>query len=145
MSNVALRRTPIYCRHTYPSLFSPSSLHSSSNLPSFSFPFLPIPLFFLFLHSFFSLPPKQGILAHVDHGKTTIADGLLASNGIISQRMSGQVSIGTAFRDLARVEDNNYNIYLLTVIVPTLSRPPPFVHVHLRRDTADAIPRRSAG
>lgn len=99
----------------------------------------------LFLHSFFSLPPKQGILAHVDHGKTTIADGLLASNGIISQRMSGQVSIGTAFRDLARVEDNNYNIYLLTVIVPTLSRPPPFLHVHLRRDTADAIPRRSAG
>lgn len=139
MSNATLRRTPIYCRHTYPSLFSPSSLNSSSNLPSFSSLFTH-PSFLAFPPLLFSLPPKQGILAHVDHGKTTIADGLLASNGIISQRMSGQVSIGTAFRDLARVEDNNYNIYLLTVIVPTLSRPPPFLHVRFRRNTADAIP-----
>jgi ribosome assembly protein 1 len=31
------------------------------------------------------------ILAHVDHGKTSLSDSLLASNGIISARLAGKV------------------------------------------------------
>ncbi|XP_076337760.1 elongation factor-like GTPase 1 [Tachypleus tridentatus] len=31
------------------------------------------------------------ILAHVDHGKTTVADCLIASNRIISERLAGKL------------------------------------------------------
>src|SRR6202165_2731457 len=31
------------------------------------------------------------ILAHVDHGKTSLSDSLLASNGIISSKLAGKV------------------------------------------------------
>ncbi|KNC69724.1 hypothetical protein SARC_17759, partial [Sphaeroforma arctica JP610] len=31
------------------------------------------------------------VLAHVDHGKTSLSDSLIASNAIISQRLAGKV------------------------------------------------------
>ena len=46
------------------------------------------------IHAIQSTPDKvrnMCILAHVDHGKTTLADALVASNGIISQKMAGKL------------------------------------------------------
>jgi len=31
------------------------------------------------------------VIAHVDHGKTTLCDRLIASNGIISRKLAGQL------------------------------------------------------
>lgn len=38
-------------------------------------------------------------MAHVDHGKTSLSDSLLASNGIISQRMAGKIRYLDARQD----------------------------------------------
>ena len=37
------------------------------------------------------------ILAHVDHGKTTLSDHLVSSNGLISQKLAGKVSSNLYF------------------------------------------------
>uniref|UniRef100_G3R0K9 Tr-type G domain-containing protein n=1 Tax=Gorilla gorilla gorilla TaxID=9595 RepID=G3R0K9_GORGO len=37
------------------------------------------------------------VLAHVDHGKTTLADCLISSNGIISSHLAGKVSRSTGY------------------------------------------------
>lgn len=34
------------------------------------------------------------ILAHVDHGKTTLSDSLVSANGIISEKLAGKVTFG---------------------------------------------------
>ncbi len=35
----------------------------------------------------------MSIVAHVDHGKTTIADCLISSNGIIHKKQAGQLRL----------------------------------------------------
>ncbi|CAH8850598.1 unnamed protein product [Trichobilharzia szidati] len=76
------------------------------------------------------------ILAHVDHGKTTMADALLATNGIVSSRQSGKLRymdnteaeqergitmkssvIGLVFnRTISPSDKNSENYYLINLV-----------------------------
>uniref|UniRef100_A0A3Q0KBA2 Similar to elongation factor Tu GTP binding domain containing 1 isoform 6-related n=1 Tax=Schistosoma mansoni TaxID=6183 RepID=A0A3Q0KBA2_SCHMA len=76
------------------------------------------------------------ILAHVDHGKTTMADALLATNGIVSSRQSGKLRymdntegeqergitmkssvIGLIFnRKVSSVDKNDEDYYLVNLV-----------------------------
>lgn len=73
------------------------------------------------------------ILAHVDHGKTTVADSLLATNRLVSKRMAGFLrylddrpdeqqrgitmkSSAVSLVNLVQDEDNNYKKILLNLI-----------------------------
>uniref|UniRef100_A0A8D3BZY3 Elongation factor-like 1 n=1 Tax=Scophthalmus maximus TaxID=52904 RepID=A0A8D3BZY3_SCOMX len=53
------------------------------------------------------------ILAHVDHGKTTLADCLVASNGIISSRLAGKKKKNNLCVRLASSGDQDYLLNLI--------------------------------
>ena len=40
------------------------------------------------------------IMAHVDHGKTSLADSLVASNGIISEKYAGSMRCVASAREI---------------------------------------------
>ncbi|RVE74974.1 hypothetical protein OJAV_G00027200 [Oryzias javanicus] len=56
------------------------------------------------------------ILAHVDHGKTTLADCLVASNGIISSRLAGKLRYLDSREDEGSDEDQSMIEFLLNLI-----------------------------
>ena len=62
------------------------------------------------------------ILAHVDHGKTTLADTLVASNGFISSRLAGQL------RYMDSRPDEQVSLVVPNNCVSLLDRKIPFIY-----------------
>ena len=68
------------------------------------------------------------MLAHVDHGKTTLSDHLISSNGIISQKLAGKVrfldnrpdeqerEITMKSSSISLLHEYNNNKYLINLI-----------------------------
>ncbi|KAG3257949.1 EFL1-like [Ictidomys tridecemlineatus] len=66
------------------------------------------------------------VLAHVDHGKTTLADCLISSNGIISSRLAGKLSTSLLFSN----EDVILIIILLGIYLEEIVKQVCEIHVH---------------
>ncbi|BFZ64319.1 Cytoplasmic GTPase/eEF2-like protein (ribosomal bioproteinsis) [Saitoella coloradoensis] len=71
------------------------------------------------------------ILAHVDHGKTSLSDGLLSSNGIISPKLAGQVRYLDSRED-EQLRGITMQSSAISLFFRTLKAPPP--------ETPDAPP-----
>ncbi|CAM9315049.1 unnamed protein product, partial [Ectocarpus sp. 12 AP-2014] len=67
------------------------------------------------------------ILAHVDHGKTTLSDGLVCSNGIISSKLAGKLRYLDSTEDEQKrgITMHSSAISLLYKAQPKQPRPTP--------------------
>ena len=72
------------------------------------------------------------ILAHVDHGKTTLADSLVCSNGIISQRMAGKAR----YMD-SRADEQERGVTMKSSSIALLHQPK--LHIEKRPHRIDLI------